>query len=273
MGPQGIPSRVTRGHIREAEIAASILLEGGLWPEGCSPVPLVTPATVHPAEVLRRAVAANYRVFERGNRRSAYLHIWAWTSQEIQPGCARGHLARQRRRRRRHVLDLRDGWGGAWPQYLSIFMREVPVLEKVDRDGAVQGVDPQLRKPAAVLVNGGTRSGRGASLCHQEAPAGSPGRRAGGRAHPGAARRSHRGEAADDCQSGAGPGPANTALGRPTEGRLGPREAIRALVRLDEGPRAARPNRWEPASRPGVRAPGFRTRRGRWNRSRSPKVL
>ena len=186
-------------------------------------------------------------------------------------GCARGHLARQRRRRRRHVLDLRDGWGGAWPQYLSIFMREVPVLEKVDRDGAVQGVDPQLRKPAAVLVNGGTRSGRGASLCHQEAPAGSPGRRAGGRAHPG--RRSHRGEAADDCQSGAGPGPANTALGRPTEGRLGPREAIRALVRLDEGPRAARPNRWEPASRPGVRAPGFRTRRGRWNRRRSPKVL
>jgi len=90
VGPQGIPSRVTRGNIREAEIAASILLEGGLWPEGCSPVPLVTPATVHPAEVLRRAVAANYRVFERGNRRSAHLHIWAWTSQEIQQAVQEG---------------------------------------------------------------------------------------------------------------------------------------------------------------------------------------
>jgi carboxyl-terminal processing protease len=57
------------------------------------------------------------------------------------------------------ILDLRDGWGGAEPDYLSIFARTVPVLESIDRAGEVTAYDPQIHGPAAILVNEGTRSG------------------------------------------------------------------------------------------------------------------
>jgi len=125
----------------------------------------VTPAAVRPAEALRQAVLSSYRVVPRGSRKLAYLRIWAWTSQEIQQAVQEGISRANAAGVDGYVLDLRDGWGGASPQYLSIFMREVPVLERIGRDGAAQRLDSQLRKPAVVLVNGGTRSGKEA-LAH-----------------------------------------------------------------------------------------------------------
>jgi carboxyl-terminal processing protease len=58
------------------------------------------------------------------------------------------------------ILDLRDGWGGADPSYLAMFFQGVPVLAQVQRDGGTQSYDRQVRVPAAVLVNGGSRSGK-----------------------------------------------------------------------------------------------------------------
>jgi carboxyl-terminal processing protease len=58
------------------------------------------------------------------------------------------------------ILDLRDGWGGADPAYLTMFSRNVPVLEAVLPDGGVESFDHQIRVPAVLLVNGGTRSGK-----------------------------------------------------------------------------------------------------------------
>jgi carboxyl-terminal processing protease len=58
------------------------------------------------------------------------------------------------------VLDLRDGWGGAAPDYLRIFNRDVPALQSTTRDGTVYAQDPHIRVPATVLINRGTRSGK-----------------------------------------------------------------------------------------------------------------
>ncbi len=58
------------------------------------------------------------------------------------------------------VVDVRDGWGGADANYLRIFIRDLPLLESVARDGGTQPFDHQIRKPAVLLVNGGTRSGK-----------------------------------------------------------------------------------------------------------------
>ena len=44
--------------------------------------------------------------------------------------------------------------------YLSIFWRDVPLLERITRDGTKQPFDTQIRKPAVLLINGGTRSGK-----------------------------------------------------------------------------------------------------------------
>ncbi len=58
------------------------------------------------------------------------------------------------------VLDLRDGWGGVPPEFVSIFDTRVPVLVTRTRAGDEHRFDGQIRVPAAVLINGGTRSGK-----------------------------------------------------------------------------------------------------------------
>ena len=58
------------------------------------------------------------------------------------------------------VWDLRDGWGGAEPQYLDLFNPRAPTMQMTDRSGETGLVDVKWRKPVAMLINGGTRSGK-----------------------------------------------------------------------------------------------------------------
>lgn len=58
------------------------------------------------------------------------------------------------------VWDLRDGWGGASPSYLSVFTAEVPTLTLIERDGDRRQVDGRWSKPVVMLVNQGSRSGK-----------------------------------------------------------------------------------------------------------------
>lgn len=120
----------------------------------------VTPRASQPHDELRQATADSWRIFERHGKRIAYLHIWSWTSPAIQQvvleSIARANAAAVDG----FLLDLRDGWGGASPHYLSIFWRDVPVLESIPREGAPQIYDQQIRRPTAILINGGTRSGK-----------------------------------------------------------------------------------------------------------------
>ena len=58
------------------------------------------------------------------------------------------------------VWDLRDGWGGAQPDYLDLFNSRAPTMQVTDRNGDTGMVDVKWRKPVAMLINGGTRSGK-----------------------------------------------------------------------------------------------------------------
>ena len=58
------------------------------------------------------------------------------------------------------VWDLRDGWGGAEPQYLDLFNPRAPSMQVINRNGAVSTWSAKWRKPVAMLINGGTRSGK-----------------------------------------------------------------------------------------------------------------
>lgn len=120
----------------------------------------VTPRSSQPHDELRQATADSWRILERNGKRIAYLHIWSWTNPAIQQlvleSIARANAASVDG----FLLDLRDGWGGASPHYLSIFWKDVPVLESLPREGASQTYDQQIRKPTVLLINGGTRSGK-----------------------------------------------------------------------------------------------------------------
>jgi len=120
----------------------------------------VVPEATRPHEALRKATADSWRIIERGASRIAYLHVWSWTSLEIQQAVLQAIAQSNKESADAFVLDLRDGWGGASPEYLGIFSRDVPILYETDRDGKVSTYDAQIRKPAVILINGGTRSGK-----------------------------------------------------------------------------------------------------------------
>ena len=58
------------------------------------------------------------------------------------------------------IWDLRDGWGGADPDYLDIFNARAPTMVTTERGGDQSVINAKWRKPAALLINGGTRSGK-----------------------------------------------------------------------------------------------------------------
>ncbi|MES0030407.1 S41 family peptidase [Mesorhizobium sp. M0040] len=59
----------------------------------------------------------------------------------------------------RLVLDLRDGVGGASPDFAEFFIGRSPELNLRARRGGVIRVNPHWRKPVVLLVDGTTRSG------------------------------------------------------------------------------------------------------------------
>jgi len=120
----------------------------------------IAPRTSKPIAELQQATEDSWRLIERRGRHVAYLRIWAWSSLEIQQTVLDSLAKSNSAAADAFILDLRDGWGGASPSYLGLFSRDVPVLEAVDREGKKEPFDFQIRKPAVLLINGGSRSGK-----------------------------------------------------------------------------------------------------------------
>jgi carboxyl-terminal processing protease len=99
-------------------------------------------------------------VIEKDGVRIGYIHIWSYAGfpyqellvQELHSGTLKDAQAL--------VLDLRDGWGGAQLDYLAPFTDRVPTMSVIDRDGKEELENVRWGRPVAMLVNGGTRSGK-----------------------------------------------------------------------------------------------------------------
>ena len=89
-----------------------------------------------------------------------YIHMWSYAGkifqEELEASISWGKLSDA------DVLiwDLRDGWGGASPQYLNIFNKNIPLLSFKTREGNTRYFDSQWRKPVVMLTNEGSRSGK-----------------------------------------------------------------------------------------------------------------
>jgi carboxyl-terminal processing protease len=121
----------------------------------------VTPADLHPNAMFLRGLEASARVIGAGgNARIGYVHVWSYASRRVQAALedliADGPL----RDADSLVWDLRDGWGGAQPEYLDLFNPRAPTMQVKSRGGETDLVDVKWRKPVATLINGGTRSGK-----------------------------------------------------------------------------------------------------------------
>lgn len=120
----------------------------------------VTPRRVQPRAELLEAMRRSVQVETVADRRIGYIHAYSYAGREYQDvleeAIAFGDLAEAEAL----VVDLRYGLGGANPSYLNVFNQAIPRLEMKDQAGATRVFDGQWRKPAVLLVNETSRSGK-----------------------------------------------------------------------------------------------------------------
>ncbi|MBX9766847.1 MAG: hypothetical protein K2X47_06210 [Bdellovibrionales bacterium] len=129
----------------------------------------VTPTSDNPHHIMLEATKRSEKIISFGGRRVGYLHLWSGTN----PGFLKALVSTVERFQTRTdamILDLRDGYGGAWLDYLDPFFdsRSKMFVSKVLlRDGReeilAQGQRTRIsvyKKPLVVLINEGVRSGK-----------------------------------------------------------------------------------------------------------------
>lgn len=92
--------------------------------------------------------------------RIGYIPVFSWTSDDAQVEIVNAIVELNKQGADSWVLDLRDGFRGANPEFASIFSRDIVSLQTIGRDGVVALRDTQMRGPIVLLTNGGTRSGK-----------------------------------------------------------------------------------------------------------------
>jgi carboxyl-terminal processing protease len=120
----------------------------------------VIPDAIQPSELFLSAMEQSLRLLHRNGQNIGYIHIWSYAGEQYHNLLVREIAFGKLKDADSLILDLRDGLGGANPNYLNIFNHQVPVMTVFDREGQKRIVDFQWRKPVAMLVNEGTRSGK-----------------------------------------------------------------------------------------------------------------
>lgn len=101
---------------------------------------------IHPAYLslqrsLLEATKKSFSIVQRDNKKIAYFHLWSGThvafKAELQKAAFEASKFTDA-----FILDLRDGFGGAYPEYIDPFLKEI------------------YTKPLVVLINDGVRSGK-----------------------------------------------------------------------------------------------------------------
>jgi len=120
----------------------------------------IVPVDLEPTKMFLRGLESSARIIESDGRRIGYVHVWCYAGSVYQR--ALEFLLSQGVLKDADALiwDLRDGWGGAQPEYLDLFDARAPTMQVTDRSGRSEFVNVKWRKPVAMLINGGTRSGK-----------------------------------------------------------------------------------------------------------------
>jgi carboxyl-terminal processing protease len=120
----------------------------------------VRPERIEPGKAFLAAVHEGARIIEANGKRIGYVHIWSYAGERYQDALMEELSSGKLKDADALIWDLRDGWGGAQPRYLDLFNARGPDMTFTERSGESDYASFKWRKPVAMLVNGGTRSGK-----------------------------------------------------------------------------------------------------------------
>jgi carboxyl-terminal processing protease len=121
---------------------------------------IVVPERIKPNEAFLKAMEESARIIDADGTKIGYIHVWSYAGTPYQQLLEREISSGKLKDADALVWDLRDGWGGAEAEYLYLFTGRAPTTTLINRDGRKTTVNVAWRKPVAMLVNGGTRSGK-----------------------------------------------------------------------------------------------------------------
>lgn len=121
---------------------------------------IVTPQLLDATTMFLDAQASSTQVIERGGKKIGYIHIWSYAGDQYQQQLEEELFYGRLKDADALVLDLREGWGGAYPNYLNIYTANGPSLTSIGRDGKRNKSNYQWKKPVVMVVNEGSRSGK-----------------------------------------------------------------------------------------------------------------
>jgi carboxyl-terminal processing protease len=121
---------------------------------------VVVPVWIKPNEAFLKAMEESARIIDADGAKIGYIHVWSYAGAQYQQLLEREISVGKLKDADALVWDLRDGWGGAETEYLHLFGGRAPTTTLINRDGRVSLANVTWRKPVAMLINGGTRSGK-----------------------------------------------------------------------------------------------------------------
>src|SRR5262245_23184670 len=120
----------------------------------------VVPQMIQPNDAFLSAMRQSARIIEAGGLKIGYVHVWSYAGRQYQELLEELIADGKLRDSDALIWDLRDGWGGAQPEYLDVFATGPSMTMQGRNDGTPETVAAKWRRPAAMLINGGTRSGK-----------------------------------------------------------------------------------------------------------------
>jgi carboxyl-terminal processing protease len=121
---------------------------------------VVTPEVIKPNEAYLKAIAASARIIEVDGTKIGYIRMWSYAGRDYQHVLEEEITTGTLKDADALIWDLRGGWGGAQPSYLDLFDPHRPVMTVTGRSGQRDVVNARWQKPAVLLIDGGTRSGK-----------------------------------------------------------------------------------------------------------------
>lgn len=155
----GKPYQPIQSFVDKAEKEVKVSIQQSIDPKSRKNLTVI-PRKLHPDTLFLEAMRQSIQILERNSKKIGYVHIWSYAGDQYQQLLVEEIGFGKLKDTEGLILDLRDGWGGAEPNYLNIFNKQVPGLTQMARDGVKRTIDRQWRKPVVMVVNNGSRSGK-----------------------------------------------------------------------------------------------------------------